>query len=83
MPFPTQFPESGSAGGTFWGDYTGLAAADNAFPIWSDTRDLDLFVCVDSAGNATLPPSVCGGTTLGTTLNDQNIYTAALAVPSR
>src|SRR5438067_10393273 len=83
MPFPTQFPEPGSAGGTFWGDYTGLTATDNAYPFWSDTRDPDLFVCSDSAGVTTLPPSVCGGTTLGTTLNDQNAYTAALAVPSR
>ena len=83
MPFPTQFPEPGSAGGTFWGDYTGLTATDNAYPFWSDTRDLDLFVCVDSSGNPTLPPSVCGGTTLGTTLNDENGYTAALGVPSR
>jgi len=89
MPFPTQFPDPhsvsrpDSAGGTFWGDYTGLTAVDNAYPFWSDTRDPDLFVCTDSAGNVTLPPSVCGGTTLGTTLNDQNAYTAALAVPSR
>ena len=83
MPFPTQFPEGGgSAGGTFWGDYTGLTAVDNAYPFWSDTRDPDLFACTN-AGNVTLPPSVCGGTTLGTTLNDQNAYTAALSVPAR
>jgi hypothetical protein len=84
MPFPTQFPEGGgSAGGTFWGDYTGLTATDNAYPFWSDTRDPDLFVCTDSAGAVTLPPSVCGGQSLGTTLNDQNAYTAANSVPSR
>jgi hypothetical protein len=89
MPFPTQFPDPptasrpDSAGGTFWGDYTGLTAVDNAYPFWSDTRDSDLFVCTDSAGSVTLPPSVCGGTTLGTALNDQNAYTAALAVPSK
>ena len=82
MPVPTQFPESNGFG-AFWGDYTGLTAIDNAYPFWSDTRDPDLFVCRDSAGNITLPPSVCGGTTDGTTLNDQNGYTAALAVPSK
>jgi hypothetical protein len=56
---------------------------DNAYPIWSDTRDPDLFVCRDAATNVTLPPSVCGGSTLGTPLNDENIYTASLSVPSR
>src|SRR2546429_7710002 len=83
MPVPTQFPESNGYG-AFWGDYTGLTAADNAYPFWSDTRDPDLFVCADGAGNVTLPPSVCGGTnTSGATLNDQNAYTAALAVASK
>jgi hypothetical protein len=82
MPVPTQFPESNGFS-AFWGDYTGLMAVDNAYPFWSDTRDPDLFVCVDGAGNVTLPPSVCGGANSGTTLNDQNAYTAALAVPSK
>src|SRR5207248_2399385 len=83
MPVPTQFPESNGVS-SFWGDYTGLTDVDNAYPFWSDTRDPDLFVCADSAGNVTLPPSVCGGTnTSGATLNDQNAYTAALAVPSK
>lgn len=83
MPFPTQFPEGGSAGGVFWGDYAGLSAVDNAYPLWSDTRNTDLFACVNSAGNLTLPPSVCSGQTFGTTLNDQDAYTAALPVPSK
>ena len=83
MPVPTQFPESNGYS-AFWGDYTGLTAVDSAYPFWSDTRDPDMFVCADSAGNVTLPPSVCGGTnTSGATLNDQNAYTAALAVPSK
>ena len=84
MPFPTQFPEGGgSAGGTFYGDYAGLDAATNANPLWSDTRNPDLFVCRDaSAGQVTLPPSVCGGKTNDTTLNDQDTYTANVAVPS-
>jgi hypothetical protein len=62
MPFPMQFPEGGgSAGGTFYGDYAGLDAATNANPLWSDTRNPDLFACRDaSSGQVTLPPSVCG-----------------------
>jgi hypothetical protein len=78
MPFPTQFPEGGnSAGGTFYGDYAGLATDTQAHPFWSDTRNPDLFLC------PTLPPSVCGGTTLGVTLNDEDVYTANNAVPSK
>lgn len=84
MPFPTQFPEGGgTAGSDFYGDYAGLSAVDNAYPFWSDTRNPDLFACVNSNGALTLPPSVCGGQTLGTTLNDQDAYTAALPVPSK
>src|SRR2546421_10261873 len=45
MPVPTQFPESNGFS-AFWGDYTGLTAADNAYPFCSHTRDPDLFLCV-------------------------------------
>ncbi len=84
MPFPTQFPEGGqSAGGTFYGDYAGLGAVDNAYPIWSDTRNPDLFACLNSSGQVATPPSVCGGQILGITLNDEDAYTAALPVPSK
>jgi len=88
MPFPTQFPEGGgSAGGTFWGDYAGLTAVDNAYPIWSDTRSPELFACASTSGQITPPPSICSaqsplGTT-PTTLNDQDTYTAALPIPSK
>ena len=64
----------------FWSERAEAYAESNTH---REGRDLDLFVCVDSSGNPTLPPSVCGGTTLGTTLNDENGYTAALGVPSR
>jgi hypothetical protein len=78
MPFPTEFPEGGgSAGGTFYGDYAGLAADTQAHPFWSDTRNPDLFLC------PSLPPAVCGGTSLGVTLNDEDVYTANSAVPSK
>ena len=77
MPPPTQFE------GQFFGDYSGLSAADVAHPFWMDTRDPDLFVCRDSAGNVTLPPSVCtAGADQAAVANDQNIYTQALAHPA-
>jgi hypothetical protein len=77
MPFPTQFPEGGgSAGGTFYGDYAGLTADTQAHPFWSDTRNPDLFACPGT------PPAVCGGTSVGVPLNDQDAYTANNAVPA-
>ena len=86
MPVPTQFPESNGYS-VFWGDYTGLTAVDNAYPFWSDTRDLDLFACPGATPNTiATPPSICSATISAddpTVLNDQNAYTAALAVPSR
>ena len=73
MPPPTQFE------GTFWGDYAGLTAVDNAYPLWSDTRNGSVALCP-----GTTAPSVCGAKDAsGTTLNDQDIYTAALPVPAR
>jgi hypothetical protein len=76
MPPPTQFE------GTFFGDYSGLSAGDVAHPYWMDTRDPDLFVCRDSAGNVTLPPSVCtAGSPRAAVANDQNTYTQALGIP--
>jgi hypothetical protein len=89
MPFPTEFPEGGdSAGGVFWGDYTGLDADTQAHPFWSDTRNPDLFVCLGAGGAITTPPSVCGGSvqptgqSSATVLNDQDAYTANNAVPN-
>jgi len=85
MPPPTQFPESNGFS-VFWGDYTGLAADNNAHPIWSDTRDPDLFACPGSLPIST-PPSVCGATVdngAGTQfpVNDENIYIANNSVPN-
>src|SRR5438874_524360 len=80
LPFPTQFPEGGnSAGSVFYGDYAGLDADTLAHPFWSDTRNPDLFLCPASVSTT---PAVCGGTTLGTTLNDQEAYTANQSVSS-
>ena len=36
MPAPTEF--YGTNGGLFYGDYTGLTAVRDAYPIWMDTR---------------------------------------------
>jgi hypothetical protein len=75
MPFPTEF------GGLFFGDYTGLSAVDNAYPLWMDTRNPELFACPSTTSAA---PSVCGGAyPNGVLANDQDIYTASLPVPSR
>jgi len=86
MPPPTQFPESNGFS-AFWGDYTGLSADTVAHPFWSDTRDPDLFVCRDTTGGVTLPPSVCGARVDNpggspVTVNDQNAYTSNNAVPN-
>jgi len=79
MPPPTQFS------GQFFGDYTGLAADTQAHPFWMDTRNPELFtgsVCAASG-----PPTLCtatvsqGGAAL--TANDQDVFTATMAVPSR
>jgi hypothetical protein len=76
MPPPTQF------GGLFFGDYTGLAAQNQAIPIWMDTRPVDLFVC--PGGGA---PSLCQGTEGppqdGLTANDQDIYATSMGVPGK
>ena len=69
-------------GGLFFGDYSGLSAGDTAHPFWMDTRDPELFVCRDSAGNVTLPPDVCtAGAPNATVANDQNIYTDSISIP--
>jgi hypothetical protein len=79
MPPPTQFS------GLFWGDYTGLAASTKAWPIWSDTRAPELFLC-PGTGTPTSPPQACtgteGGAQAGLTANDQDIYTDVVGVSS-
>lgn len=76
MPPPTQFS------GRFYGDYTGLAAADQAMPLWMDTRDIDLFTCP-----GVTPPAVCSGTEsagfqAGMVANDEDIFTASVLIPT-
>jgi len=81
MPPPTQF--GGPAGGQFWGDYVGLAVTNEAHPIWSDTRSLDLFTCPGSATGPGNPPRLCTGVEdNGLRANDQDMYTARRSVPT-
>jgi hypothetical protein len=69
--------------GGFFGDYSGLSADnDAAHPIWSDTRDPNLFVCRDSAGEVTLPPSLCTASAPNAAVaNDQNSYMRSMPIP--
>ena len=77
MPPASQFE------GDFFGDYSGLSAGDKAHPVWMDTRDKNLFVCRDSAGNVKLPPKLCtAGAANAAVANDQNIYTRTLGIPT-
>jgi hypothetical protein len=70
-PPPTQF------GGVFWGDYTGLAVSNRAYPIWSDTRPRDIFVCRNTATTGN-PPRLCGLQDPDGPANDQDIFTAGV-----
>jgi hypothetical protein len=81
MPPPTQFS------GQFFGDYTGLDAVDDAHPLWMDTRDPDLFLC-PGTGTPGHAPEVCtgtesGGSQAGLTANDEDVFTAGVAVPTK
>lgn len=73
MPPPTQFA------GTFYGDYIAIAATNRtAYPIWSDSRAVDLFLC-PGTGTTTTPPAVCqAGATNASIANDEDIYTAPI-----
>jgi hypothetical protein len=76
MPPPSQFE------GGFFGDYNALSAGNEAHPTWMDTRDPNLFVCRDSAGQVTLPPDLCTASAPNAAVaNDQNLYTRSLAIP--
>jgi hypothetical protein len=70
-PPPTQFV------GVFWGDYTGLAVSDRAYPIWSDTRPRDLFLC-PGTGIPGHPPTLCGREDPNGPANDQDVFTASV-----
>jgi hypothetical protein len=75
MPPPTQF------NGTFYGDYAGVAVTNHtAYPIWSDTRPVDLFLC-PGTGTTTTPPKVCqGGAANASIATAQDIYTVGVAI---
>ena len=76
MPPPTQFA------GAFYGDYAGITVTGStAYPIWSDTRTPDEFLCPGTAtpGN---PPTICTGSAPNAPFaNDQDIYLTGLPIP--
>ncbi len=76
MPPPTQFT------GQFYGDYAGVdVAGGKAFPLWSDTRAADEFLC-PGTGTVGHPPAVCAGSAPNAPIaNDQDVYTAGVAIP--
>ncbi len=77
LPPPTEFS------GTFWGDYAGLSAVDDALPLWSDTRNPDLFLC-PGTGTPGTPPDTCTGSASNASIaNDQDVYTESLGVPAK
>jgi hypothetical protein len=82
MPVPTQFPDA-QGNSVFFGDYTGLSAANDALPLWMDTRDADLFLC-PGTGAPGVPPRICTGQSVpnGPVANDQDIFTARVGIPS-
>jgi hypothetical protein len=83
MPPPTQFPDA-HGGGQFFGDYIWLDTANNdALPIWSDTRDPELFTC-PGTGTPTTPPAICTGVyPNGLTGSDENTYMERGPVPNK
>ena len=84
MPPPTQFPNASGAG-VFFGDYTGLAVNGSlAYPLWSDTRNTDVFLCPGSSTGPGNPPALCSATeNNGLVANDEEIFTALVGIPIR
>jgi hypothetical protein len=75
MPPPTEFD------GTFFGDYTGMTAPNNANPLWMDTRSPELFLC-PATGTTSAAPQLCTASASNATVaNDQELRTANVAVP--
>ena len=74
-PPPTAF------GGVFAGDYEGLTAVSGVHPIWTDSRDVDLFLC-PGTGAPGIPPSTCTASSpIAPVANDENIYTVSQELP--
>lgn len=82
MPAPTEF--EGPNGGQFYGDYTGLTVTnEQAHPVWSDTRSIDVFLCPGTATGPGNPPQLCSATEPnGQVANDQEMFTASVPIPT-
>jgi hypothetical protein len=76
MPPPTQFE------GQFYGDYAGLdVTATTAYPIWSDTRAADEFLC-PGTGTQGRQPAVCAGSAPNAPFaNEQDAYLSGVPIP--
>jgi hypothetical protein len=80
MPLPTQFPDA-QGNSLFMGDYTGLTAWNQGYPIWTDTRNPDLALC-PGTGTPTTPPANCTfSEPNGRQANDQEIFMAQVGLP--
>jgi hypothetical protein len=80
MPAPTDF--MGPKGGQFYGDYIGLSAVDQAYPIWSDTRSRTLILCPGSSSGPGDPPQLCTATmSNGEQANDEDSFMDRTGVP--
>lgn len=75
MPPPSEFT------GQFMGDYIMVdATATTAYPVWSDTRNADLFLC-PGTGTTGHPPHLCHASASNASIaNDEDIYTAAVPI---
>jgi hypothetical protein len=82
MPAPTQF--GGPNGGQFYGDYTGLTVTnEQAHPVWSDTRAVDVFLCPGTATGPGNPPRLCTAIEPnGQRANDQEMFTDSVRIPT-
>jgi hypothetical protein len=76
LPPPTQF------GGVFWGDYASVDARDFAYPVWSDTRPQDIFLCPGSATGPGNPPRLCGLQVPAGPANSEAIFMSRVDVPA-
>ncbi|MGI8666150.1 MAG: sialidase family protein [Jatrophihabitans sp.] len=75
MPPPTEFA------GTFYGDYSGMVAPDDALPLWTDTRTPELFLCPGTGTTGVAPKLCTAGASNAAVANDQELRIAILPVP--
>jgi hypothetical protein len=56
---------------------------EQAHPVWSDTRAVDVFVCPGTATGPGNRPQLCTATEPnGLTANDEEMYTDSMNIPT-